>query len=184
MASATLRLEFLFSTWKSLVALIALVAIGCGGTTVGGGATRAADNLPQTAVASDTAHYSNQMKESLTQLLANISELGQLLTNPLPDDDAWHSEVRQRLEMLVKTRDEVATIAPPQQFKDAHKSLMEALELYAEGAELGLAGLETDRGEMLILAASKFETAKSFIVLSTLQIKDAKKGEPSTIPGR
>jgi len=118
------------------------------------------------------------VQESIApQISTNFEELGQLFANPLPNNEAWRSEVQERAEVLITAQDGAATMAPPVRFADSHKSLLEALDLYyAEGADLTLTWLAIAEAKNLDLAAYKFEEGSKLIALAALQVSDAAKG--------
>ena len=78
--------------------------------------------------------YINWMQYSLLPVGSNVTDLGELFSNPLSNNDVWREEVRKRAEFLVNKRNEAATIVPPEQWEGVHKSVMGSLEVYAEGA--------------------------------------------------
>ena len=114
-------------------------------------------------------------ESAVPAISSNLTELGQLFSNPLPDHEPWRVEVRERATLLITTRDEARSRVPPEILKDAHESLMGALEVYAEAGALVLTFLDTGDDSVLNLAGAKLEEGGKLIALATLQIKDAAK---------
>lgn len=135
--------------------------------------------LPPTPTRDSSAeaipYFAWARESAVPAISSNLTELGQLFSNPLPGHEPWREEVRERATLLITTRDEARSRVPPEILKDAHESLMGALEAYAEAGALVLTFLDTEDDSVLNLAGAKLEEGSKLIALATLQIKDAAK---------
>ena len=160
--------------WLLLLGLV-LFAVGCAAPTSPATATTLPPTPTRDIGAEAIAYFAWAQEAPVPAVSSNLTELGELFTNPLPEYEPWPEEVRERATLLITTRNEAQSRVPPEQFKDAHQSLMGALEVYSEAGTLVLTWLDTGEVNVLNLSAAKMEEGGKLISLATLQIKDAAK---------
>ena len=137
--------------------------------------TAASTVTPSQDSRAETVAYFAWAQSTFPSISSNLTELGTLFSNPLPENDAWREEIGQRAKFLITTRNDALVVVPTEKMKDPHDLLMAALEVYAEAGGLVLTWLDTGDNSILILSAAKIEEGGKLITLATVQIKDAAK---------
>ena len=123
-----------------LVLGFALFAVGCAAATDSAPTlipTSIPTNTPAPPPTPDTllalGAYSTWLGEFLDRVVvANSTEMGQLFSSPLPNNDTWRFEVSQRAHVSIDGADELRVRIPPEAFAATHASMLEAMEAYAE----------------------------------------------------